>query len=206
MLTRVKTYSSLAALLYLSVLSTMAHAVDITAQLPSRVSDVKAGDQPVVLLGQELKIGQPAPAFKVVDNNFKTVQLSKFSGKTILISVVPSIDTGICSLQTKRFNSEVANLPDNVVLLTISTDLPFAQKRYCQQEQVADMAVLSDAVWRDFGSNYGLLIKDMGILTRAILLIDSSGILRYQQLVPELAQEPDYDAALTALGQLLKKA
>jgi thiol peroxidase len=184
----------------------MAHAVDITAQLPSRVSDVKAGNQPVVLLGQELKIGQTAPAFKVVDNNFKTVQLSKFNGKTILISVVPSIDTGICSLQTKRFNSEVANLPDNVVLLTISTDLPFAQKRYCQQEQVADMAVLSDAVWRDFGSNYGLLIKDMGILTRAILLIDSSGTLRYQQLVPELAQEPDYDAALTALGQLLKKA
>ncbi|WP_214000241.1 thiol peroxidase [Arsukibacterium sp.] len=192
-------------LLCATLISLPATAIDLTAELASRVSNVKAGNQQVVLLGQELKTGQPAPDFKVVDNNFKTVQLSDFSGKTILISVVPSIDTGICSLQTKRFNSEVADMPEGVVLLTISTDLPFAQKRYCQQEQVADMAVLSDAVWRDFGSNYGLLIKDMGLLTRAILLIDEAGKIRYQQLVPELAQEPDYDAALTALANLLKK-
>lgn len=206
MLTQFRKPLFLSKLFCATLCSLPATAIDLTAELPSRVSDVKAGNQQVILLGQELKKGQPAPDFKVVDNNFKTVQLSDFSGKTILISVVPSIDTGICSLQTKRFNSEVANLPEGVVLLTISTDLPFAQKRYCQQEQVADMAVLSDAVWRDFGSNYGLLIKDMGLLTRAILLIDSAGDLRYQQLVPELAQEPDYDAALTALADLLKKS
>jgi len=206
MLTQFRKSLFLSTLLGAAIYSLPAMAVDLTAQLPSRVSDVKAGNQQVVLLGQELKVGQQAPDFKVVDNNFKTVQLSDFNGKTILISVVPSIDTGICSLQTKRFNSEVANLPEDVVLLTISTDLPFAQKRYCQQEQVADMAVLSDAVWRDFGSNYGLLIKDMGLLTRAILLIDNAGNVRYQQLVPELAQEPDYDAALAALADLLKKS
>jgi len=206
MLTQFRKSVLLHTMLCATILSLPASAVDLTAELSSRVSNVKAGNQQVVLLGKELKTGQQAPAFKVVDNNFKTVQLNDFRGKTLLISVVPSIDTGICSLQTKRFNSEVANLPENVVLLTISTDLPFAQKRYCQQEQVADMAVLSDAVWRDFGSNYGLLIKDMGLLTRAILLIDSEGKLRYQQLVPELAQEPDYDAALAALAELQKKS
>ena len=197
---------TISTVLFSTVFSLSTMAIDLTAKLPSRVSEVKAGNQQVVLLGKELKTGQRAPAFKVVDNNFKTVQLKDFVGKTMLISVVPSIDTGICSLQTKRFNNEVANLPENIVLLTISTDLPFAQKRYCEQEQVADMAVLSDAVWRDFGSNYGLLIKDMGLLTRAILLIDSDGKLQYQQLVPELAQEPDYDAALAALTSLLKKS
>ncbi|WP_372626342.1 thiol peroxidase [Arsukibacterium sp.] len=206
MLSQFRKSLTISTVLISTVFSLPAMAIDLTAKLPSRVSEVKAGNQQVVLLGKELKTGQRAPAFKVVDNNFKTVQLKDFVGKTMLISVVPSIDTGICSLQTKRFNNEVANLPENVVLLTISTDLPFAQKRYCEQEQVAEMAVLSDAVWRDFGSNYGLLIKDMGLLTRAILLIDSDGKLQYQQLVPELAQEPDYDAALAALTSLLKKS
>lgn len=206
MLNQLRKPLSISALLCATIFSLSATAIDLTAELPSRVSNVKAGNQQVVLLGQELQAGQQAPDFKVVDNNFKTVQLADFKGKTILISVVPSIDTGVCSLQTKRFNNEVANLPQDVVLLTISTDLPFAQKRYCQQEQVSDMAVLSDAVWRDFGSNYGLLIRDMGLLTRAILLIDNTGKVHYQQLVPELAQEPDYDAALTALADLLKKS
>lgn len=178
-------------------------AADITAQLPARISKVTAGGEPVVLLGTELKTGQQAPAFKVVDNNFKPVSLADFKGKTVLLSVVPSIDTGICSLQTKRFNEEVSKLPDSVTLLTISTDLPFAQKRFCEQEQVASMAVLSDAVWRDFGSSYGLLIKDMGLLTRAIIVIDNQGKVAYQQLVPELAQEPDYNAALQALRQIV---
>lgn len=179
-----------------------AHAIDLQRNLPERLSKVKAGDQQIVLLGKKAETGKAAPDFKVVDNNFKTIKLHDFKGKTILISVVPSIDTGICSLQTKRFNQEVTNLPQDLVLLTISTDLPFAQKRYCQQEQVDKLTVLSDAVWRDFGSNYGLLIKDMGILARAVLIIDAKGQLAYQQLVPELAQEPDYDAALDAMKNL----
>lgn len=180
-------------------------AVDTTAKLPVRLSQVKAGDQPIELLGTELKTGQKAPDFKVVDDAFKPVSLSNYRGKTVLISVVPSIDTGVCSLQTKRFNEEVSALPDDVVILTISTDLPFAQKRYCQQEQVHNLAVLSDAVWRDFGSNYGLLIKNMGLLTRAVLIIDNNGVLAYQQLVSQLSDEPDYANALQALQQLLTK-
>lgn len=177
-------------------------AVDLQRSLPERLSKVQAGSQQIILLGTKAETGKTAANFKVVDNNFKTVSLSDFKGKTILISVVPSIDTGTCSLQTKRFNQEVANLPQELVLLTISTDLPFAQKRYCQQEQVDKLTVLSDAVWRDFGSNYGLLIKDMGILARAVLIIDAKGELAYQQLVPELAQEPDYNAALDALKHI----
>jgi thioredoxin-dependent peroxiredoxin len=192
-------YTNTVLAITLTGFSFFAPAIDLQAQLSERVSLVKAGDQPVILLGKKVVLGARSPDFKVVDANFKTVTLADYKGKTVMISVVPSIDTGICSLQTKRFNTEVANLPDNVALLTISTDLPFAQKRYCQQEKIDKLAVLSDAVWRDFGSNYGLLIKDMGMLTRAVLIIDSKGKLVYQQLVPELAQEPDYDAALLAL-------
>ncbi|EHR39838.1 thiol peroxidase [Alishewanella jeotgali] len=189
--------------LMLAAAAFFSQAIDITANLPARISDVKAGGQQIVLLGDELKVGQQAPDFKVVDNSFKPVRLSDFQGKTLMLSIVPSIDTGICSLQTKRFNEEVAKLPDSVQLLTISTDLPFAQKRFCEQEQVNNMAVLSDAVWRDFGSNYGLLIKDMGLLTRAIIIINQQGKVAYLQLVPELAQEPDYDAALQVLRQTI---
>lgn len=203
MFLKFKNSSKLLAALCLSVISVSSFAIDTTEKLPARVSTVKAGEQQIVLLGNELKTGKKAPAFKVVDNNFKPVTLADFTGKILLLSVVPSIDTGVCSLQTKRFNSEVASLPDDVVLLTISTDLPFAQKRFCQQEQVEAMAVLSDAVWRDFGSNYGLLIKDMGLLARAIIVIDRAGNVAYQQMVPELAQEPDYAAALHALRQVL---
>jgi thioredoxin-dependent peroxiredoxin len=196
-------YSSTILAFAITSLSFSASAIDLQAQLPERLSQIKAGDQQVVLLGKKINLGMRAPDFKVVNSNFKTVTLADYKGKTVMISVVPSIDTGICSLQTKRFNSEVANLPENVVLLTISTDLPFAQKRYCQQEQIDKLPVLSDAVWRDFGSNYGLLIKDMGLLARAVLIIDNKGKLAYLQQVAELAQEPDYDAALTALKTLV---
>lgn len=198
-------YSKTVLAFALASLSFTLSAVDLQARLPERLSQVKAGEQNIILLGKKINIGAHAPAFKVVDGNFKTIKLADFKGKTVMISVVPSIDTGICSLQTKRFNSEVTTLPENVVLLTISTDLPFAQKRYCQQEAIDQVLVLSDAVWRDFGSNYGLLIKDMGLLTRAVLIIDRDGNLAYQQLVGELAQEPNYDAAMAALKEIVAK-
>ncbi len=160
---------------------------------------VKAGSKFVTLLGKQVNVGEEAPNFKVVDGNFAPVKLSDYQGKTLLISVVPSLDTGVCSLQTKRFNEEVANLPENVSLLTISNDLPFAQKRFCKMENIDAVKVLSDAVWRDFGSNYGLLIKDMGLLTRAIFIIDSSGKIVYKELVANISNHPDYDTALTTL-------
>ncbi len=182
-----------------------ASATDLTAQLPSRMSEIKAGERPLELQGTPAQLQQLAPDFKVVDASFKAVKLSDFAGKTVLISVVPSLDTGVCSIQTKKFNQEVTNLPKDVVLLTISTDLPFAQKRFCQKEQVDKLLVLSDAVWGDFGSNYGLRVKDMGILARAVMIIDRSGKLVYQQLVPVLSQEPDYTAALAMAKQFAAK-
>jgi len=170
--------------------------------LPESPNLVKAGDKYVTLLGTQINVGDIAPNFKVVDNSFSPIQLSKFNSEIVLISVVPSLDTGVCSLQTKRFNDEVANLPDNIVMLTISNDLPFAQKRFCKTEEIDKIKVLSDSVWRDFGSKYGLLIKDMGLLTRAIFIIDNQGKIAYKELVANISQHPDYDMALATLSAL----
>ncbi|MFT5635286.1 MAG: thiol peroxidase [Cognaticolwellia sp.] len=160
---------------------------------------VMAGNKYVTLLGNQVNLGDIAPDFKVVTESFSPVTLAEFKHKSVLISVVPSLDTGVCSIQTKRFNDEVANLPEDVVMLTISNDLPFAQKRFCETEKVDSIKVLSDAVWRDFGHNYGLLIKDMGLLTRAIFIIDADGKIAYKELVANISQHPDYETALTKL-------
>ncbi len=172
-----------------------------TENLPEHTNLVKAGDKFVVLLGQQVAVGEKAPNFKVVDSNFAPITLNDFADKTILISVVPSLDTGVCSLQTKRFNEEVSNLPEDVVMLTISNDLPFAQKRFCKTEKIDKLKVLSDSVWRDFGAHYGLLIKDMGLLTRAIFIIDKQGKIAYKELVANISSHPDYQQALAALNQ-----
>jgi len=160
---------------------------------------VKAGDKYVTLLGKQIQVGEQAPNFKVVDKNFAPVTLKDFSEQTLLISVVPSLDTGVCSLQTKRFNEAAAKLPKNITILTISNDLPFAQKRFCKTENVDEVKVLSDSVWREFGAAYGLIIKDMGLLTRAIFIIDDQGIVAYKELVTNISQHPDYDKALVAV-------
>jgi len=163
---------------------------------------VKANNKFVTLLGTQVDVGQKAPNFKVVNGSFVPVTLAKFSGKNVLISVVPSLDTGVCSLQTKRFNEEVANLPQDIIMLTISNDLPFAQKRFCKAESIDKLQVLSDSVWRDFGSSYGLLIKDMGLLTRAIFIIDSSGKIAYKEIVANISKHPDYELALSTMKAL----
>ncbi|MCU8033411.1 MAG: thiol peroxidase [Shewanella sp.] len=170
--------------------------------LASEKTQVLMGDKTVTLEGKRPKLSQMAPGFKVVDEHFTPVMLSDFKGKTVLISAVPSLDTGVCALQTKRFNSEVGHFSDNVIMLTISTDLPFAQKRFCKVENVDKIKVLSDSVWRDFGEKYGLLIQDYGLLARAIFIIDAEGKLQYQELVPNITEHPNYDAALEALKTL----
>lgn len=162
-------------------------------------TQVLMGEKTVTLEGRLPKLSQMAPGFKVVDEHFTPVMLSDFKGKTVLISAVPSLDTGVCALQTKRFNSEVSHFSDDVMILTISTDLPFAQKRFCKVENVDKIKVLSDSVWRDFGEKYGLLIEDYGLLARAIFIIDAEGKLQYQELVPNITEHPNYDAALAAL-------
>jgi len=163
---------------------------------------VKANEKYVTLLGTQVAIGEQAPNFKVVDKNFAPVHLSDFKNQTILISVVPSLDTGVCSIQTKRFNDEAAKLPNNITLLTISNDLPFAQKRFCKVEGVDQIKVLSDSVWRNFGESYGLIIKDMGLLTRAIFIIDNQGKVKYKELVANISQHPDYASALKAVKDI----
>ncbi len=160
---------------------------------------VKAGNTYVTLLGTQVNPGEEAPNFKVVNENFSEVTLDSFDKKIVLISVVPSLDTGVCALQTKRFNEEVANLSDSIVMLTISNDLPFAQKRFCKIENVNKIKVLSDSVWDDFGHKYGLLIKDMGLLTRAIFIIDEQGKIAYKELVENLSKHPNYEMALATL-------
>ncbi len=168
-------------------------------QLTETTGLVKAGNKAITLLGTQVNEGDTAPNFKVVNENFTPVQLNDFKNNIILISVVPSLDTGVCSLQTKRFNEEVAKFPDNIVMLTISNDLPFAQKRFCKLENIDKVKVLSDSVWRDFGHKYGLLIKDMGLLSRAIFIIDQNQKVAYKELVANISSHPNYDAALTKL-------
>ncbi len=193
----------LSAITLLGSLFAFSASAEIAAEeLTETTNLVMAGNKYVTLLGNQVNIGDNAPDFKVVTETFSPITLSEFKDKSVLISVVPSLDTGVCSIQTKRFNEEVANLPADVVMLTISNDLPFAQKRFCKTEKVDNMKILSDAVWRDFGQNYGLLIKDMGLLTRAIFIIDMDGKIAYKELVGNISQHPDYDTALAKLKSL----
>jgi len=187
---------------YLAATFALQANVHTQQQLTQTHNLVKANDKFVTLLGQQVNIGEQAPDFTVVDSSFTPVKLTDFTGQTLLISVVPSLDTGVCSLQTKRFNTESANLPKNITTITISNDLPFAQKRFCSVENVDEIKVLSDSVWRDFGAKYGLIIKNMGLLTRAIFIIDEKGKIQYKELVANISQHPDYAKALTAVKDI----
>lgn len=156
---------------------------------------------PITLLGTPLKVDDKAPDFKVVDGTFQEVDSASFAGKVLLISTVPSLDTGICSLQTKRFNDEIAKLPANVQAMTLSTDLPFAQKRFCEAESMDKIKVFSDSVWRDFANKFGLLIENKGLLARSVMVINSDGKIVYFEIVPEVASHPDYEKALAAVRE-----
>ena len=194
-----KQYLTLFALYLLATSNVSAQFFDNT-QIPQTDNLVTAGKKAITLLGTQVYVGEKAPEFTVVNENFTPRHLSDFSDHIILISVVPSLDTGVCSLQTKRFNEEVANFSQDVVMLTISNDLPFAQKRFCKVENIDKLEILSDSVWRDFGSKYGLLIKDMGLLTRAIFIINKQGNIVYKELVSNISNHPNYDKALAALA------
>ena len=168
------------------------------AKAQERTGLVTMKGGPVTLLGVGVNVGDKAPDFTAVDAGWKPVKLSDFKGKVVLISAVPSLDTPVCSLQTKRFNDEAAKLPANVQVITISEDLPFAQKRFCEAEKVGTIKVLSDTVEREFGMKYGLLIKGMSLLARAVIVVGKDGVIKYMELVPEITQHPNYDKALAA--------
>jgi len=158
---------------------------------------------PVTLAGDELKVGQPAPDFEVLDNDLKPVRFSSYKGKICVISSVPSLDTPVCDMETRKFNQMAAKLSSDVNILTISMDLPFAQKRWCGAAGVDKVVTLSDHRQAEFGNAYGVLIPELRLLARAVFVVDRKGVIRYIQLVPEIAQEPDYDAMLKALNELI---
>jgi thiol peroxidase len=158
---------------------------------------------PFTLLGPELKVGDRAPDFAVVDNGLASVTLASSAGKIRVISAVPSLDTPVCDTETRRFNQEATGLPGDVLVLTISLDLPFAQKRWCGAAGIDKVITLSDYRERSFGQNYGVLIKELLLLTRAIFVVDAQDVIRYIQIVPEVTSEPDYMAVITAVKQLV---
>lgn len=160
---------------------------------------------PLTLLGNEVRPGEKAPDFVGLDNSLAPVNLSSYSGKVLVLSSVPSLDTPVCDMETRRFNSEAAGLGSDVVILTISMDLPFAQKRWCGAAGVTHVTTLSDHKDASFGMNYGVLIKELRLLARAVFVVDRSGTVRYVELVKEITHEPDYDAALKAVAECLGK-
>ncbi len=154
---------------------------------------------PLTLIGGEVKAGDQAPDFKVVAKDLSEVTLASTKGKTRLISVVPSLDTPVCELQTKRFNEEASKLPASVAVLTLSMDLPFAQGRFCTANNADKITVLSDHRDASFGKNYGVLIKELRLLTRAIFIIGADDKVQYVEYVKEVTSHPDYDKALNTL-------
>src|SRR5690625_772663 len=159
--------------------------------------NVTFGGDPVTLAGNPIEVGDNAPDFTVLSNDLKEVKLSDYSGKVKLIAAVPSIDTGVCSEETKRFNQEADKL-DNVHVLTVSMDLPFAQQRWCAANGVKNLDTLSDHRDADFGEKYGVLMKELRLLARAVFVVDSNGHVTYVEYVNEVTNHPDYEAALEA--------
>jgi len=159
--------------------------------------------QKLTLSGSEVKVGQKAPDFEVVANDMSTVRFSSFLGKVCIISSVPSLDTSVCDIMTRRFNAEADKLGKDVIVLTISMDLPFAQKRWCGAAGVKNVQTLSDYRQASFANAFGVLIKELRLLARAVFVVDKNGVIRYIQIVNELTNEPDYQAVLDAVRKLL---
>ena len=171
--------------------------------MAERTGAVTMRGNPLTLLGKEIKVGDKAPDFTALDNDLAPVVLSSLLGKVLIISSVPSLDTPVCDTETRRFNEEAEKLGDAVAVITISMDLPFAQKRWCAAAGIEAVKTLSDHRDAAFGEAYGLLIKELRLLARAVYVVDKEGVVQYAELVKEIAEEPDYDAALSAARELL---
>ena len=155
---------------------------------------------PLTLLGEIPATGNRAPEFEVLDNDLSPVSLGTYLGKIVIISSVPSLDTPVCDMETRRFNVEAGSLDPDIVILTVSMDLPFAQKRWCGAAGVDRVVTLSDHRDGTFGTGYGVLIKELRLLARCIFVLDREGTIRYYQLVREISQEPDYEEVLAAVN------
>ncbi len=171
--------------------------------MPERPKAVTMRGNPLTLIGDEIKVGDKAPDFEVLDTSLSPVKLSSYAGKIVVIASVPSLDTPVCDLETRKFNQEAAKFSEKVIVLAVSMDLPFAQKRWCGAAGVSNVNTLSDHREASFGLAYGLLIKELRLLGRAVIVVDQRGIIRYLELVKEIADEPNYEAALKAVNQCL---
>ncbi|MEJ2729417.1 MAG: thiol peroxidase [Deltaproteobacteria bacterium] len=171
--------------------------------MQERSAAVTMHGNPLTLVGKELKIGDPAPGVELLGNDLKPVMLSSFQGKVCVITSVPSLDTPTCDMETRRFNEAAGKLGDDVVILTVSMDLPFAQKRWCGAAGVESVTTLSDHREAAFGTAFGVLIKELRLLGRSIFVLDRNGIIQYIQNVKELSEEPDYDAVIEATRKIV---
>lgn len=158
---------------------------------------------PLTILGDPVKVGDTAPDFTLVANDLSKVTLQHTAGKIRLISVVPSLYTGVCDAQTRRFNQEAAALGDQVAILTVSVDLPFAQKSWCGAAGVDQVQTLSDHYDMNFGLSYGTYVKEFRMEQRAVFVVDADDKINYVEYLPEMGQHPNYDAALDAVRQLI---
>jgi thiol peroxidase len=168
-----------------------------------RVDIITMRGKPLTLVGTDVKEGDRAPSFTVLDGNLAEVRLEDFKGKMKVISVTPSLDTPVCDLQLRRFNHEAASLPHNVEVLNISMDLPFAISRFCTTAEIERARALSDHRDASFGNAYGVLIKELRLLARSIFIVDKDDVVRYLEIVTEQTNHPDYDKALAVLNRLL---
>lgn len=172
--------------------------------MSERAGLVTLKGNPLKIGGNPIKVGAKAPEFAVVANDLSTKKLADCAGKVVILSVVPSLDTPVCDRSTRKFNEEASKLTDTVIV-TVSRDLPFAQKRWCGAAGVANVMTVSDFRDHSFGKNYGYEIVDgplAGLLARAVVVVDKTGTVRYEEIVPEIAQDPNYDAALAAAKAL----
>ena len=166
-------------------------------------SRIRFNGKPVHIAGNKIKVGDKAPDFTLVDKDLKSVSLSDFKGKVVILSVFPSLDTPVCAMQNRKFNEAATNLSDDIVILGISVDLPFAQARFCAAEGIDRVITLSDYMYREFGTKYGFLIDELKLLARGVVVIDRDGIVRYVEYVPEVTEEPNYEAALEVAKKLV---
>lgn len=165
---------------------------------------VTFGGKPVRLVGRHCEVGEKAPSFTLVDGSLQCVPSERFYGKVRIYSVFPSVDTPVCSLQNIRFNREAAQLGDDVVVLSISVDLPFAQKRFCAAEGIDRVYVLSDYRELDFGLKYGFVLEGYRLLARGVVVVDRDDTVRYVEYVPEVSHEPDYEQVLHVVRGLVR--
>lgn len=157
----------------------------------------------MTLLGNAVAVGQKAPDFVALDNDLNPKTPADYAGQVLIIAAVPSLDTPVCDVETRRFNSEASKLGENVHILTISMDLPFAQKRWCAAAGIDRITTLSDHRDASFGINYGVLIKELRLLARSVFVVGKDGTVKYMEIVPEATNEPNYDAALAAAKALV---